>query len=108
MERTRSGKILLHADTNLSKEMAEAINDAVGKIGPIRMAGMGLVKQMERTAEALEEGLEKIEQADQEFREAVPDQILKAAQTTDPALEAELERLRKENSELKERLNGKN
>lgn len=108
MKRTKSGKILLHADTPLEKEVAEEINEAIGKIGPIQMAGIGLAKQMERTADALKEGMEKIEQADQEFKEMVPDDVLEAAETTDPILEAELERLRRENAELKNKLNGKN
>lgn len=60
-------KIILHADTSLTKEQAKAINEAVGKVGPIQMAGMGLAMTMERTANALKEGLDKIEEAEKIF-----------------------------------------
>lgn len=103
-QRTASGKILLHTDAPLSKELAEEINEVVGKIGPIQMAGMALAKQMEHTTGALKEGLEKIDQANKELKEIVPDSILESAEP-DPALVEENERLRRENAELRKQLN---
>ena len=105
--RTASGKILLHADAELSRELAEEINEVVGKIGPIQIAGMALAKQMEHTTGALKEGLEKIDQANKELIEAVPDSIIETIENDsapDPALVEENERLRRENTELREKL----
>lgn len=111
MERKASGKILLHAETSITKELAEEINQAVGKIGPIHMAGLGLAKQMERTAEALKEGLEKIEEIDKEFRDAIPDDVLEAADDPESDTEQELavvalerDQLKKEVDKLREQL----
>ena len=105
--RTASGKILLHADAELSRELAEEINEVVGKIGPIQIAGMALAKQMEHTTGALKEGLEKIDQANKELIEAVPGSIIETIESEsapDPKMAEELEQLRRENTELKEKL----
>ena len=105
-------KILLHTDASLSKEIAEEINKAVGKIGPIEMAGLGLVKKIEHTTEAMKEGIQKIEEAKEEFIEAIPDSVLEEVQASGPdekmeqeiaTLKMERDHLKKENTELKEK-----
>lgn len=92
--------IILHTDSILTKEAAEAINEAVKQAGPIQMAGMGLAVSMEKTANALKNGLEKIEQAEKEFEEKVDPEILSVAKE-DPgenvlAIKAERDRLKEE------------
>lgn len=96
-----AAKILLHADNPLSKETAERINEAVGKIGPIQVAGMGLAMTMEKTAIALKDGLEKVKIAEKEFENEIHPEIMEAVKEG-AETEAELELLRAERDQLAE------
>lgn len=99
-EKEQTEKIILHTDSLLTKEAVIAINEAVAQAGPIQMAGMGLAESMEKTANALKDGLEKIEKAEKEFEEKVDPEIVAAAKE-DPgenvlAIKAERDRLKDE------------
>lgn len=100
MEEMEKAKIMLHADTALTKEQAVAINEAVAKIGPIQMAGMGLAMTMERTAEAIKDGLDKIEQAEKEFEEKLDPEREKTAWGAVQELKEQLGRMTLERNEL--------